>query len=271
MWDPARARPTWSVAAPGGRSFWSALLSRPPRTRELLGVEFAIVDYAETLERIAAMIDGAERGYVCHVAVNALMNARRDERARAALDGATLTLPDGMPIVWALRSLGESISDRVYGPDLMLMACERSLRSGARHFLYGGRDREATARLSASLRERFPGLEIAGDWTPPFRGLTPEEEAEVVERIDRSGADIVWVGIGSPRQEQWMARMRPRLRAPVLVGVGAAFDLHAGLVRQAPTWMRRSGLEWAHRLGREPRRLGPRYLRDNPAFLALWA
>lgn len=246
-------------------------MRRSPRTRDLLGVKFAIVDYAETLERIEAMIDGGERGYVCHVAVNALMNARRDERAKAALDGATLTLPDGMPIVWALRSLGEEIADRVYGPDLMLTECERSLRSGARHYLYGGRDRSATTRLRASLQERFPGIEIAGDWTPPFGALTLDEEAEVVERIDGSGADIVWVGTGSPRQEQWMARMRPRLQAPVLVGVGAAFDFHAGLVSQAPAWMRRRGLEWLYRLRREPRRLAPRYLRDNPAFLAHWA
>jgi N-acetylglucosaminyldiphosphoundecaprenol N-acetyl-beta-D-mannosaminyltransferase len=153
----------------------------------------------------------------------------------------------------------------------MLILCERSLGSGARHFLYGGRDRDVTVALAAGLRERFPGIAIAGSWTPPFRDLTETEEAEVAELIDRSGADVVWVGTGSPRQERWMARMRPRLRAPVLVGVGAAFDFHAGLVRQAPGWMQRRGLEWLYRLGREPRRLGPRYLRDNPAFLALWA
>jgi N-acetylglucosaminyldiphosphoundecaprenol N-acetyl-beta-D-mannosaminyltransferase len=246
-------------------------LSRPPRTRNLLGVEFAVVDYGETVARIEAMIGAGERGYVCHAAVNALMNARRDSRVRAALAGATLTVPDGMPIVWALRSLGEPIADRVYGPDLMLVECERSLRSGARHFLYGGRDREATARLGKELERRFPGIEIAGRATPPFRPLSAAEEDEVAAAIDGSGADIVWVGLGSPRQEVWMARMRSRLRAAALVGVGAAFDFHAGLVPQAPAWMQRSGLEWLHRLRREPRRLGPRYLRDNPAFLALWA
>jgi N-acetylglucosaminyldiphosphoundecaprenol N-acetyl-beta-D-mannosaminyltransferase len=246
------------------------LASERPPTRRLLGFDLALIDYAGAAARIEAMIDSGERGYVCHAAVNTLMNGRRDPRARAALEQATLVVPDGMPLVWALRSLDEPISDRVYGPELMLILCERSLGSGARHFLYGGRDRDATVALAAGLRERFPGIAIAGSWTPPFRDLTEAEEAEVAELIDRSGADVVWVGTGSPRQERWMARMRPRLRAPVLVGVGAAFDFHAGLVRQAPGWMQRRGLEWLYRLGREPRRLGPRYLRDNPAFLALW-
>jgi N-acetylglucosaminyldiphosphoundecaprenol N-acetyl-beta-D-mannosaminyltransferase len=152
----------------------------------------------------------------------------------------------------------------------MLLECERSLGSGARHFLYGGRDRDVTAALGATLRQRFAGISIAGSWTPPHRELTTDEEDDVIELIDSSGADVVWVGTGSPRQEKWMARMRPRLRAPVLVGVGAAFDFHAGLVAQAPRWMQRRGLEWVYRAGREPRRLLPRYLRDNPAFLALW-
>ena len=247
------------------------MTSQPPRTRRLLGVDFALTDYEDASRRIEQMIEDGERGYVCHVAVNALLNARRQPEAATALTGSALTLPDGMPIVWALRSLGEPIEDRVYGPDLMLMQCERSRRGGARHFLYGGRDRDATVALAAGLRERFPGIAIAGSWTPPFRDLTEAEEDAVVDLIDDSEADIVWVGTGSPRQERWMARMRPRLRAPVLVGVGAAFDFHAGLVRQAPRWMQRRGLEWAYRLWREPRRLAPRYLRDNPVFLALWA
>jgi len=233
-------------------------------------VDLSVVDYEGALQRIEAMIAAGERGYVCHVAVNALMNARREPAAMEALSGATLVLPDGMPVVWALRSLGERVPDRVYGPDLMLLECERSLRNGARHFLYGGRDGDATAALAATLRGRFPGISIAGSWTPPHRGLTGGEEDEVIGLIDSSDADIVWVGTGSPRQETWMASMRPRLRAPVLVGVGAAFDFHSGLVPQAPRWMQRRGLEWLYRAGREPRRLLPRYLRDNPAFLALW-
>jgi len=246
-------------------------VAEPPRTRRLLGVDFCEIDYEEALRRIEAMVAARERGYVCHVSVNALMNARREPAAMSALGGADLVLPDGMPVVWALRSLGAEISERVYGPDLMLRACERSLVNGARHFLYGGRDREATLALAKALRRRYPGIAIAGSWTPPYRELTAAEAEEVVEVIDGSGADIVWVGTGSPRQEKWMARMRRRVEAPVMVGVGAAFDFHAGLVRQAPPWMQRRGLEWLFRASRAPRRLGPRYLRDNPAFLGLWA
>jgi len=242
-----------------------------PPTRQILGVDIALTDYEGELAAIDDLIATGGRGYFCHAAVGSVMNARRDPAVRAALSDATMTVPDGKPIVWALRSLGEEISERVYGPDLMLKACERSLQTGASHFLYGGRDEAATRALEESLGERFPGLQIAGSWTPPFRELTEEDRREVAERIDRSGADIVWVGIGSPRQELWMQRMRPQLRAPVLVGVGAAFDFHAGLVSQAPKWMGDRGLEWLYRLSREPRRLAPRYLRDNPAFVAAFA
>jgi N-acetylglucosaminyldiphosphoundecaprenol N-acetyl-beta-D-mannosaminyltransferase len=135
-------------------------------------------------------------------------------------------------------------------------------------YLYGGRTREALALLEERLRERFPGVRIAGSYWPPFRALTTEEEDEVVAEMDASEAAVVWVGTGQPKQERWMARMRPRVSAPLLVGVGAAFDFHAGLVAQAPRWMQRNGLEWAYRLSREPRRLWPRYARYNPRFIA---
>ena len=237
------------------------------KTRRILGVEIAVTDYERQLDLIDSMIDGRERGYFCHAAVGAVMNARRDPDVMAAINGATLTLPDGMPLVWALRSLGEDITQRVYGPDLMLATCEHSLATGARHFLYGGYDEGVTRALAGSLRERFPGLEVAGAHTPPFRPLRESERHDLVKQIDDTGADIVWVGTGSPRQELWMAEMRPHLRAAVLIGVGAAFDFHAGRVTQAPAWIGARGLEWLYRLYREPRRLGPRYLRDNPAFV----
>ncbi|HKG35644.1 MAG TPA: WecB/TagA/CpsF family glycosyltransferase [Solirubrobacterales bacterium] len=242
--------------------------ARLPPTREVLGFEIAVTTYEDQLTLIDAMVAGGDKGYFCHAAVNTVMNARRMPRAAAAVRGATLTLPDGMPLVWALRALGERIEDRIYGPDMMLLACEHAR---ARHFLYGGRDEDAARRLAESLRRRFPEIELAGRWTPPFRTLTAAEERDVAERIDDSGADIVWVGTGSPRQEIWMRTMRDRIEAPVLIGVGAAFDIHSGMTRQAPAWMQRHGLEWLHRLSREPHRLGPRYLRDNPAFAAAFA
>jgi N-acetylglucosaminyldiphosphoundecaprenol N-acetyl-beta-D-mannosaminyltransferase len=169
--------------------------------------------------------------------------------------------------VWALRALGHERATRVYGPDLMAHHCARAARSGTPVYLYGGRTPDALATLERRLRERFPGLHIAGSHSPPFRALTPAEEQRVIADIDGSGAAVVWVGIGQPKQEKWMLHMRPRLRAPLLVGVGAAFDFHAGLVSQAPAWMQRAGLEWAYRLSREPRRLWPRYARYNPLFL----
>ena len=198
------------------------------------------------------------------------MAARVTGSSRAAIDGA-LVVPDGVPLVWALRALGHAEATRVYGPDLMARYCERSARTGTSIYLYGGRSDEALAQLTAALLERFPGLRIAGGWSPPFRELGDDERDEVAERINATGADVVWVGIGQPKQEKWMAEMRDRLQAPILAGVGAAFDFHAGLVAQAPDWMQRIGLEWVFRLAKEPRRLWRRYLRYNPRFVAAFA
>ena len=164
-----------------------------------------------------------------------------------------------------------AFGDRVYGPDLMERACARAARTGRRFYLYGGRNQGALAQLTRTLRLRHPGLKIVGGYAPPFRPLTDAEEAHVARDIDRSGADVVWVGIGVPKQEKWMARLRDRLDAPVLIGVGAAFDFHAGLIPQAPAWMQRAGLEWMFRLVQEPRRLWRRYLRYNPRFVGAFA
>ena len=180
-------------------------------------------------------------------------------------------MPDGQPLVWALNALGHDLDDRVYGPELMQRACARAARDGTRFFLYGGRDAGALRRLSDALRRAHPGLQIAGGISPPHRPLTREEEATSPRRSTARDADVVWVGIGVPKQEKWMARMRPHLRAPVLIGVGAAFDFHAGLVPQAPGWLQRLGLEWAFRLAQEPGRLWRRYLRYNPRFVVGFA
>jgi N-acetylglucosaminyldiphosphoundecaprenol N-acetyl-beta-D-mannosaminyltransferase len=180
-----------------------------------------------------------------------------------------MVTPDGMAIVWLLRLMGHRNVQRVYGPDLMLAACERSLETGWKHFFYGGGP-DVAQDLRRRLEERFPSLAIAGTYTPPFRPLTPDEDRAVIEQIRASGADIVWVGISTPKQERWMAEHVGKVGAPVLIGVGAAFDFLSGHKPQAPRWMQRSGLEWLFRLCTEPRRLWRRYA-EYPLFAALVA
>ncbi len=242
-----------------------------PAAERVLGIPLSVTDYEETLDWIDAMVAARRRGYVCVSAVHTVVAAQDDPELRAAVLGADLVVPDGQPLVWALNALGHSLDSRVYGPDLMWKACARAAGSRTRFFLYGGRDAAALDLLVRRLEAAHPGLVIAGTHCPPFRPLTPAEEAEVAARIDASGADVVWVGIGVPKQEKWMARMRPRLAAPVLVGVGAAFDFHAGLIPQAPDALQKLGLEWVFRLVQEPRRLWRRYLRYNPRFVTGFA
>jgi N-acetylglucosaminyldiphosphoundecaprenol N-acetyl-beta-D-mannosaminyltransferase len=240
-----------------------------PASGELLGVPLALANYAGVLEWIDAAVAARSSEYVCVAATHTVVACGEDPELRAAVLGASMTVPDGQPLVWALRALGrgDGLDGRVYGPELMARACERGARTGLRMFLYGGRNQGALVQLTANLRARYPGVQIVGGYVPPFRPLTEAEEDAVTAEIERCGADVVWVGIGVPKQEKWMAHMRPRLAAPVLIGVGAAFDFHAGLVAQAPGWIQSAGLEWAYRLAREPRRLWRRYLRYNPRFV----
>ena len=183
------------------------------------------------------------------------------------MNASGLTTPDGMAIVWLLRLQGHRRVSRVYGPDLMLSLCRHGLERGIRHFLYGG-DKGVVEELSASLLTRFPGLQIVGTHTPPFGELTEEEDRQAVESINACNPDIVWVGLSTPKQERWMAVHLGRIEAPVMIGVGAAFDFLSGRKRQAPRWMQRAGLEWLFRLASEPRRLWPRY-RRYPLFVLL--
>jgi N-acetylglucosaminyldiphosphoundecaprenol N-acetyl-beta-D-mannosaminyltransferase len=231
----------------------------------------AVTDYAGAMDWIDATIKERGRGYVTAAAVHLIMVAREDPPTREAVLGASLVLPDGQPLVWALRALGHRSATRVYGPDLMAAYCHRAATIGRRMYLYGGRTEAALAQLIARLREQFPGIRIVGGYSPPFRPLDEEEERRIIEDINGCGAEVVWVGTGQPKQEHWMHAMSSRLQAPVLVGVGAAFDFHAGLVAQAPAWMQRSGLEWTFRLSREPRRLWRRYWRYNPRFVGGFA
>ncbi|HEU4701405.1 MAG TPA: WecB/TagA/CpsF family glycosyltransferase [Conexibacter sp.] len=237
----------------------------------VLGVPLAVTDYERTLDWIDAAVALGAREYLCVAAVHTVMESHEDDLLRAAVDGAAFTVPDGQPLAWALRKLGHEIDARVYGPELMERACARAAGSGQRFYLYGGRDEKALAQLAANLLDRHEGLQLAGGWSPPHRELDDAELDEIAARINAARPDVVWVGIGVPKQEKWMAAMRDRLDAPVLIGVGAAFDFHAGLVPQAPTWMQRRGLEWLFRLAQEPRRLWRRYARHNPRFVAGFA
>jgi N-acetylglucosaminyldiphosphoundecaprenol N-acetyl-beta-D-mannosaminyltransferase len=240
-------------------------------TRDILGIPVAMTDYLGAVNAIDAMVDRRERGYVCAVAVHSLTVALDDPDMSEALRGASLVLPDGMPVVWAANMLGANLKERVYGPELMLRFSERCAERGHRVWLYGGRDQGSLAQLALNLRRRLPGINIVGGYSPPFRPMTAEEEDALVDQINAAKPDMLWVGIGVPKQEKWMARMRERLDVPVMCAVGAAFDFHAGRISQAPTWMQQRGLEWIYRLAQEPRRLLPRYLYSNPRFLLAFA
>lgn len=244
---------------------------RRPPCAEVLGIPLAVSDYGRVLAWMRSTIAAGACGWISAAAVNLVMSAHDDPRVRAALAEATLIVPDGQPLVWALHALGHRDATRIYGPDLMALFCAQAASDGIPMYLYGGRDDGRLDLLKRRLCARYPGLAIAGAFSPPFQPLSDRERARVAEEINRSGAQVVWVGTGQPKQELWMAQMRPLLHAPLLVGVGAAFDFHAGLVAQAPSWMQRAGLEWLFRLSREPRRLWRRYATQNPRFVAGFA
>ena len=233
---------------------------------DVLGVHISTIDRPAAVAAIAGFVEARARTYVCVTGVHGVMESQRDRALREIHNRSGLTTPDGMPMVWAAHRAGALGTARVYGPDLMLDVCARAEREGWRHFFYGAAPGVAD-ELAHRLVGRFPRLDVAGTLSPPFRAVGPEEDASMVEAINAAGADIVWVGLSTPKQERWMAAHRAQLGAPVLIGVGAAFDIHAGRVRQAPAWMQRSGLEWAYRLQQEPRRLARRYLVNNPRFI----
>jgi len=243
----------------------------PPAAVTVLGVPLALTDYGRTMDWIDESVAAKQRGYICVAATHTVMVCDEDPELREAVLNSSLTVPDGQPLVWAMNALGGDLSQRVYGPELMARYCERAAGSDVKMYLYGGRNQGALVQLALNLRQRFPGVRIVGGYSPPFRDMTEEEDEAIVKEINRSHADVVWVGVGAPKQEKWMAAMRDRVHAPVMVGVGAAFDFHAGLVPQAPNWMQAAGLEWLFRLAHEPRRLWRRYARYNPRFVTGFA
>jgi N-acetylglucosaminyldiphosphoundecaprenol N-acetyl-beta-D-mannosaminyltransferase len=222
------------------------------------------------LARIDRWIADRDPNYVCFRDVHGVMASQRNPELQAAHENAGMVVPDGMPLVWLSRLAGFPGTGRVCGPDFMPALCRRSAMTGYRHFFYGGAPGVAE-RLATNLHRQVPDLQLAGTYSPPFRPLTPAEDAEVVRMINEANADIVWVGLSTPKQEKWMMDHVGRVTAPVLLGVGAAFDFHAGTVRRAPAWMQQSGLEWLFRLLSQPRRLWRRYLVLAPAFLFLAA
>jgi N-acetylglucosaminyldiphosphoundecaprenol N-acetyl-beta-D-mannosaminyltransferase len=231
----------------------------------VLGVGVSPVNLTEALTTMQGWVARRERGYVCVTGVHGVMESQRDELLRQIHNRAPLVVPDGMPLVWLCRRAGYRQVDRVYGPELMLQCCEHARGAGG-HFFYGGHPGVAE-RLAERLESRFPGLKVAGTYSPPFRALSEFESQEIIRLINEADPDYVWVGLSTPKQEHWMAANRAALRAPALIGVGAAFDFNAGLKRQAPRWMQRAGLEWLFRLLSEPRRLWRRYLINNPTFV----
>jgi len=234
----------------------------------ILGVPVSVIDMDAAVGRIAGWLERRETRYVCVSDVHSVTRAHDDPDHMAALAKADMVTPDGTPLVWVSRLRGNRAIKRVCGPDLMMAICAASEKAGWKHFFYGG-DETTGATLAVRLQGFFPDIQISGSYSPPFRPLSTDETEAALDRIRQSKADIVWVSLGCPKQERWMHEMSARLPGQTLIGVGAAFDFHAGRVQRAPLWMREHGLEWLHRLVSEPRRLWRRYLVMAPRFVAL--
>jgi N-acetylglucosaminyldiphosphoundecaprenol N-acetyl-beta-D-mannosaminyltransferase len=236
----------------------------------ILGIRINLTDYDTTLALTRQCISQHSFGhYICACPVHPIMVSQKDRELKTALNNSLLTVPDGLPVVWAARVLGAAIKDRVYGPNLMLRCCEMAEQLGYSVYLYGGKE-QTLGKLRADLLKRYPRIRIAGTYSPPFRSLSPEEETKAVEMVNLVSPDILFVGLGAPKQEKWMARNCGKIGAHVTIGVGAAFDFLSGEKRQAPPWMQDRGLEWAFRLYHEPRRLWKRYVVYNPMFVSMF-
>jgi len=248
-----------------------------PKKKNICGTRISTTSYSEVVDLCSQWIhDKIARNssvpsrYICVTSVHGIVTARQDAELRRILNRADVATPDGMPVVWALRSFGETKQQRVYGPTLMLRLCERAAAEGHRIFLYGSTE-DTLEALREKLYALYPRINIAGSFAPPFRALTSDEELDVRQRIISADTDLLFVGISTPKQEKWMAKQKDALPGLVMVGVGAAFNFHAGQVKQAPSWMQNHGLEWLFRLWAEPGRLWKRYVLLTPRFLPYWA
>ena len=245
------------------------MLSQNIDHRYILNTRVDATSYPDACDRLETWVSQGLSCYVVAANVHLVMSAYWNQTYQKIINQAALVTPDGMPLVLGLRLLGIKKQTRVYGPDLMLAWCEKAAKDQIPVFFYGGTP-SMLDKLSQSLQDKFPELAIAGSYSPPFRALTEQEETEIREQIQSTGANVVFVGLGCPKQEEWMARQQGKLSA-VMIGVGAAFSFHSGEVSQAPRWMMKMGLEWLYRLIMEPRRLWQRYLFTNPAFVVLFS
>lgn len=235
---------------------------------DIMGVHIAVTDMASTLTQIKKHLADWRGEYICVANVHTTVTASEDPDYLAVQNGAVITLPDGGPLSKFSREHGYPQAQRVTGPDLMKEALARSEQEGWRHYFYGS-TQETLDLLREKLQERYPGAQIAGMYSPPFRVLTPEEDEAVTAQINAAAPDFVWVGLGAPKQERWMAAHRGQVNG-LMIGVGAAFDYEAGNIQRAPQWMQRHNLEWLYRLLQDPKRLFERYWNTNRKFL-LWA
>ncbi len=232
----------------------------------VLGVGVVPTTLSCAVDTLESWVAAGRRDYVCCISVHGVVTSQRDPAVREALNRCGLATAAGMPLVWWSRRAGFGGAGRVCGPDLMDALCARSASQGHTHYFYGGNP-AVIQQLIARLGERHPGLRVAGYRSPPYRPLTQEEDEADIAAINAARPDFVWVGLGMPKQEKWMASHVGRIEAAVLLGVGAAFDFHAGIKPRAPVWMQRTGVEWIFRLASEPRRLARRYLIDNTVFV----
>jgi N-acetylglucosaminyldiphosphoundecaprenol N-acetyl-beta-D-mannosaminyltransferase len=240
----------------------------PQPTYDVLGVPVAAVQMADVVGQMEHWIcSGGSTRYVCAANVHTVIEAQHDARFLEVLKSAAMVVADGAPLLWLGRQRGHELKRRVYGPELMLSFCELAAKRGYRQYLYGGGDGVAHG-LAGVLEKRFPGLIVSGSYAPAFRTISSPPDLHAIDAINRAQPDVLWVGLGCPKQEWWMYQHRDLLQVPVMVGVGAAFDFFTGRVRQAPAWMRDHGLEWLFRFSQEPRRLWKRYLIYNAQFLA---
>lgn len=240
---------------------------KPLDRANILGVGVSAVNMQMALAQVEQWIERREPNYIVAAPAHCIAECLQSESLRTIYNRAGMVIPDGRPVAWICRAMGHRNVEQVRGSDLMLEACKRFVGRNCRHFLYGGWPPEVVEQLASNLRERCPGIQIVGTYAPPFRSLNGEEDAAIVERINATRPDIIWIGLGAPKQDFWAEAHVGKIVAPVLIAVGAAFDFHSGRKPQAPRWMMSIGLEWFFRVLTEPRRLGPRYLRDNPVFI----